>query len=134
MFWGIEFFFSSYLYTRFQEKDIASIANKISKIDADELDEYLSEVVYKNSVCIEYMEIDRDIRFYNDATPGCLLGRNANGEIRKYMMDLRNSDEDVSAIELVNKDYKSKALLYGVRVDNGYVYLFTMLKNVDKND
>ena len=133
LFWGVEYFFSSYLYTRFQEKDIASIANKISKIDDDELDEYLSEIVYKNSVCIEYMEVDGDIRFYNDATPGCLLGRNANGEIRKYMIDLRNSGDDIAAIKLVNPDYEAEAVLYGVKVDGGYVYLFTMLKNINKN-
>ena len=63
LFWGVEYFFSSYLYTKFQEKDIASIANKISSMDEDDLDSYLSEIVYKNSVCIEYMQIDGYVKF-----------------------------------------------------------------------
>ena len=54
-------------------------------------------------------------------------------DLHKYKQNLYESRKDIDAIRLVNPDYKSSALLYGVEVDGGYVFLFTMLSNVNKN-
>jgi signal transduction histidine kinase len=70
---------------------------------------------------------------YNDASTGCLLGRN-NKILLKYKNNLINSGKRIKAINLVNPDYDSSALLYGIKVDNnGYIFLYTMLSNVNKN-
>lgn len=131
--WQSQLLMSNYLYEKYQEKDMDDIAKEISNIDNDSLHSYLSNVVYNNSVCIEYVDKYGYTLLYNDDSTGCLLGKN-KVDLSKYKRELMNSDEERKAIKLVNPDYKSYALLYGVRVDNGYVYLFTMLSNVNKNE
>ena len=111
---------------------MAKIAEEIHNKDTDELHSYLKNVVYNNAVCIEYMDIYGRNKLYNDASTGCLLGRD-NSEFNQYMTSLYNSGEEIKAIKLVNPDYKSSALLYGIKVESGYIFLFTMLSNVNKN-
>lgn len=124
--------FSKYLYEKYQINDMEKIAEEIHKKDSFELHSYLKNVVYNNAVCIEYIDEYGRTKLYNDASTGCLLGRD-NNEINRYMSDLYKSGEDINAIKLVNEEYESSALLYGIQVDNGYVFLFTMLSNVNKN-
>ena len=54
--WGTQLLLSNFLYEKYQISDIKSIADVISDTDDDDLDEYLTEVVYKNAVCIEYID------------------------------------------------------------------------------
>jgi len=130
--WESQILFSNYLYEKYQIKDMEKIAEEIHDKDSDELHSYLKNVVYNNAVCIEYMDVYGRDKLYNDASTGCLLGRD-NQEFNQYMTSLYNSGEEIKAIKLVNPDYKSSALLYGIKVDNGYIFLFTMLSNVNKN-
>ncbi len=131
--WESQLLLSNYLYEKYQESDMNRIAEEIHKTDEDELHNYLKNVVYNNSVCIEYIDKFGRTSLYNDTSTGCLLGRN-NKVLTPYKNELFNSDEDTKAIRLVNPDYEeSYALLYGIEVDNGYVFLFTMLSNVNKN-
>lgn len=130
--WESQILFSNYLYEKYQIKDMASIAEEIHDKDINELHSYLKNVVYNNAVCIEYIDIYGRDKLYNDASTGCLLGRD-NNDFNQYMTTLYNSGEEIKAIKLVNPDYKSSALLYGIKVENGYIFLFTMLSNVNKN-
>lgn len=131
--WGVQLFMSNILYEKYQMRDVQKIANVISDTDDEDLHDYLSEVVYKNAVCIEYINEVGISTLYNDSSTGCLLGKN-NKVLLKYKRKLINSGKDIKAINLVNPDYDSSALLYGIEVDdNGYVFLYTMLSNVNKN-
>lgn len=130
--WESQILFSNYLYEKYQIKDVANIAQEIHDKDTEDLHRYLKNVVYTNAVCIQYIDDYGINMLYNDASTGCLLGKD-NKEFNQYMNDLYDSGEEIKAIKLVNPDYKSYALLYGIEVDNGYVYLFSMLSNVNKN-
>lgn len=131
--WGIQLVMTNFLYEKYQMRDVQKIAKEISDTDADDLHDYLSEIVYKNAVCIEYINEMGVSTLYNDASTGCLLGRN-NKVLLKYKSELINSGKDIKAINLVNPDYDSSSLLYGIEVENdGYVFLYTMLSNVNKN-
>ena len=131
--WGTQLLMSNFLYERYQINDIEKIADIISDTDDDDLHDYLSEVVYNNAVCIEYIDEFGRSTLYNDASTGCMLGKN-NKNLLSYKRKLINSGKSIKAIKLVNPDYDSSALLYGVEVDNnGYVFLYTMLSNVNKN-
>ncbi len=123
---------SNYLYEKYQMSDMSKLADEISDVDEDELHHLLKSVVYNNAVCIEYIDEFGRTSLYNDASTGCLLGKDNNSLI-KYKRDLFESGEKKKAIRLVNPDYESSALLYGIEVDKGYVFLFTMLSNVNKN-
>lgn len=131
--WGIQLIMSNFLYEKYQMRDVERIAKVISDTDDEDLHEYLSEIVYNNAVCIEYIDEFGKSTLYNDASTGCLLGR-GNKTLLKYKKELYSNKDDIKAINLVNPDYDSSALLYGIEVDNnGYVFLYTMLSNVNKN-
>ena len=131
--WGTQLLLSNFLYEKYQINDIEKIADVISDTDDEDLHDYLSEVVYNNAVCIEYIDQFGRTTLYNDASTGCLLGKD-NKVLLNYKKELKNSGDEIKAIKLVNPDYDSSALLYGVEVDNnGYVFLYTMLANVNKN-
>ena len=130
--WESQLLFSSFLYERYQINDMSKLASEINKKDAEVLPDYLKNVVYNNNVCIEYVDGFGNAILYNDASTGCLVGR-SNKELNEYKEELYKSGEKTKAIKLVNPDFESYALLYGIEVDNGYVYLFTMLSNVNKN-
>ena len=130
--WESQLLLSNYLYEKYQMNDMSRIAEEINDTDEEDLHDFLKSVVYNNAVCIEYIDEFGRTSLYNDASTGCLLGKN-NSTLLKYKKDLYESGEDTKAIKLVNPDYESYALLYGVEVDNGYVFLFTMLSNVNKN-
>lgn len=130
--WATQLLLSNYLYEKYQMNDMNKIAKEISNTDYEDLDEYLEKVVYNNSVCIQFIDEFGTSKLYNDTLTGCLLGR-GNKSLHKYKQNLYDSRKDIDAIRLVNPDYKSSALLYGVEVDGGYVFLFTMLSNVNKN-
>lgn len=123
---------SSFLYERYQIKDMEMIANDISNISDDRLGKFLAGIVYKNDVCIEFVSNDGTSILFNDDSTGCLLGKNKK-ELAKYQKQFLNSKKNISAIKLTNPDYEEEALLYGIRVDEGYVYVFTMLGVVNKN-
>lgn len=131
--WVIQLFMTDFLYEKYQMRDVAKIAEEINATDEDELHDFLNKVVYNNAVCIEYIDKFGRTSLYNDASTGCLLGKN-NRALLGYKNDLIRAGKDINAINLVNPDYESSALLYGIEVDNdGYVFLYTMLSNVNKN-
>lgn len=131
--WETQLLLSNYLYEKYQINDMSKLAEEISDIDDDDLHEYLKSVVYNNAVCIEYIDEFGRTSLYNDASTGCLLGKD-NKALSKYKKELYESGEETKAVKLVNPDYEeSYALLYGIEVEDGYVFLFTMLSNVNKN-
>lgn len=135
--WWSQLLLSNYLYEKYQIKDMNKIVSGIITISEEGSDEYLisflTNAVYNNSVCIEYVTEDGSSFLFNDKSTGCLLGKD-NYELAEYKSDLFLSDEDTKALKLINRDYESNALLYGVRVNNGYVYLYSILSNVNKNE
>lgn len=129
----IQYYLSDILYEKYQIKDINNIAYEIKEKDINDLHEYLIDVVYDNSLCIEYKLDDGSINLYNDRSPGCVLGKNI-GEIINYKDEFENSSIDMKKTKFINDDYHSDGILYGIKVDNGSVFLFTMLSKVDKNE
>ena len=130
--WGTQLVLTDYLYEKYQIKDMNKIAMEISETDYDDLHENLSKIVYNNAVCIEYIDELGRKTLYNDASTGCLLGKN-NKALLKQKRQLYDSGKEMNAVRLINPDYESSALLYGIEVEGGYVFLFTMLSNVNKN-
>lgn len=133
LFWETQGLLSEYLYEKYQIRDVSKLAKEISNTDKEDLHNYLMSVVYKNSVCIEYIDEYGRASLYNDASTGCLLGKD-NNVLTEYKKELFNSGERTKAVKLINPDYEeSYALLFGIEVEDGYVFLFTMLSNVNKN-
>ena len=86
--WGTQVFFSDYLYEKYQIKDMNNIAREISNVSAERLSDYLTDIVYNNSVCIEHLDNAGRVTLYNDTSTGCLLGRK-NKELNKYIKQIK---------------------------------------------
>lgn len=133
LFWELQMVFLDVLYEKYQIKDMNSMAKEIYNADSSSLRLLLNELVYNNSVCIEYLSSDGVSTLYNDKSTGCLLGKR-NSILSDYKNELIESGEELKAIKFVNPDYESEALLYGIKVNNGeYVFLFSMLSDVNSN-
>ena len=131
--WGSQMMFLKVFYEKYQIKDMNKIANTISSTSLKNMDETLGNIVYNNTVCIEYITRNGDVNLYNDMLTGCMIGK-GDEQFNSYKKELFDSDEDIKAIKFVNSDYKSKALLYLVKLkQGGYVYIFSMLSSVDNN-
>lgn len=123
---------SGFLYEKYQIKDMEIIAKQVSKTNIKKMDKLLSSIVYNHDVCIEFVADDGRKILYNDDSTGCLLGKNRR-ELANYKTELIEQNKDMGAVKLINPDYEEEALLYGVKVDHGYVYIFTMLSVVNRN-
>ena len=133
LFWELQMVFLDVLYEKYQIKDMNSMAKEIYNADSSSLRLLLNELVYNNSVCIEYLSSDGVSTLYNDKSTGCLLGKR-NSILSDYKNELIESGEELKAIKFVNPDYESEALLYGIKVKNcEYVFLFSMLSDVNSN-
>lgn len=128
--WESQLLLSKFLYERYQINDVNKVVKNINDVELERLNEHLKEVVYNNAVCIEYIDNQGNVRLYNDAQPGCLLGRK---KLESYKKDLLDDNNDVKGIKISISDYKADGLLYKIKVENGYVFVFAMLKNVNKN-
>lgn len=125
--------FLKVFYEKYQIKDMNNIAKTISSAPSNKIESTIEKVVYKNSVCVEYIDGYSNVKLYNDMSTGCLIGKN-NPDFNSYKKELLESYEPIKGIKFVNSDYKSKALLYLVkRNDGSFVYIFTMLSSVDSN-
>lgn len=129
--WLFQTIFLTVFYERYQIKAINNIALEIYNTSSSELDSTLTNIVYNNNVCIELIDKESNSKGYNLLSSACLLGRQ-NGGIEKYKNTIIESGEDLKGIKLVNPDYDSNAILYGIKVGGKYVFVFSMLENVDK--
>ena len=130
--WASLTLFSDFLYRKYQIKDMHRIADEIRNYDGDEIQNYFSDVVYRNSVCMLYVTEDGQRYYYNDKSTGCLLGKNRL-DMNFYLDKLAEDDKEVGSFILKNADYDSEALMYVIKKDNGFIFIYTMLINVNTN-
>ena len=59
----------------------------------------------------------------------CALGKN-NAQILQIEQDFVNSSNTLKAHRLVNEEYEAEAYLYGIKVNEGAVFLYTNLEDI----
>ena len=106
------------------------IVNNIRDFSSDELLTELEAIAYDNSVCIQYTLNSGDKVLYNTLMVGCGLNKN-NSQITNLMNKAMNSNNPTSNIKLINSVSDTKALLSGIRVDDGYVFVYSNLEDLD---
>jgi signal transduction histidine kinase len=119
-----------YSYEKYQTKKIKNIAKDIAKYDSNEVVSELENIAYENSVCIEYYLNTNDKILYNTLMVGCGLNKN-NSQINNLMKDVINSNKDMQYIKLVNKSSDTKAILSGIKVANGTIFVYSPLEDLD---
>ena len=122
---------SNFLYKYYQRKDITYIANSVKNYDGNDIDKYLEDLVKDNNLCIEYVMNDSTYKLFNENNMGCMLGTN-HSLMKRYISNFMTEDHEMSKVEFNNEEYDAEGILYAIKVDDGCVFLFTMLKNINK--
>lgn len=119
-----------YSYEKYQERKVKKMVETISDYSGEELFRSLEGITYDNSVCAEYILDNNNIVTYNTLMVGCGLNKN-NSQILELVNDIMDEGYAVKNIKLINKSTKTKAILSGVRVNIGYVFLYSPLEDLD---
>lgn len=119
-----------YSYEHYQENKMTSIVSNIKGLNSSELVSELEHIAYENSVCIQYSLDIGDKILYNTLMVGCGLNKN-NSQITNLIDNVMDSGKETSNIKLINSVSETKALLSGVKVDDGYVFVYSNLEDLN---
>lgn len=119
-----------YSYEKYQTRKIKNIAKTIVKYDSESIVNELETIAYENSVCIEYFLDSNDKILYNTLMVGCGLNKN-NNQILSLVNDIRGSNKAIQHVKLVNKTSDTKAILSGIKVQNGTIFVYSPLEDLD---
>lgn len=128
--WLFQVLFLQFSYEHYQIKKMNSIVNQIDDTSLENLDSTLTMLAYQNEVCIEYESDYGATITYNTLQVGCGLDKNISS-INKIKASLKSKDSKKSGVKLINPTYKTKAYLYGINVDGGYIFVYSSLEDID---
>lgn len=128
--WVSQKVFLQVSYEHYKIKQMNTIVKKIENTSEDDLDEVLSELAYQNDICIEL-----DLNFgstvnYNIMQNSCGLGKNIRS-VTKIKEQTKSENLNNFGVKLENPNNKSKAYLYGIKTNIGYVFIYSNLENID---
>ena len=118
-----------YSYERYQTDKIKKIVKSVQDYDADDIFHNLETLVYDNSVCAQYIFDGGNNISYNTLMVGCGLNKN-NTQIVELMNNIMSDNKDVQYIKLINKKTDTKAILTGIKVDKGYLFIYSPLEDL----
>ncbi len=127
--WLFQVIFLQISYEHYQIKKMNNIVAKLEKTSWDDLDNMLSTMAYQNSVCIEFETNYGNNLFYNTMQIGCGLNKNINS-INAIKEDLKENYEK-KGVKLVNPISRTKAYLYEIKNDYGYIFVYSTLEDID---
>lgn len=126
--WLIQIVFFRVFYEKYQTTYLETLAINISHFNQENIFDELDNLNVDNDICLEYVDSYGNSYYFNDKISSCLLGKDSS--IEKNIRDIKNSDEDMKAIKLINPLNNSVSLLYGIKVGNGYIFLFSALEDI----
>lgn len=126
--WIFQIGFLNFFYEKYTVNTMNTIKRKIEKTDIQDLPATLETIAYENNICIEQYIGDMQIN-YNTKIKGCLLGK-SNPQVNTFKRDMMNNS-NINKLELNDSVSGTKALLYGINLDNQYIFMFTTLQDVN---
>ncbi len=126
--WLIQIVFFRVFYEKYQTTYLETLAINISHFNQENIFDELDNLNVDNDICLEYVDSYGNSYYFNDKISSCLLGKDSS--IEKNIRDIKNSDEEMKAIKLINPLNNSVSLLYGIKVGNGYIFLFSALEDI----
>ena len=127
--WIVQILFLNVFYEKYQEDNLKNMASELYKTDEDDINEKIEGLTFDPNTCIAYVDSYNNTYYYNNRINGCMLGR--NNALNKYINEINESSENLKSVKLINPMNKSESLLYGVKVGNSRVYLYTMLEDMN---
>ncbi len=128
--WVFQVLFLQFSYEHYQIKKMNSIVSQIDSTSLENLDSTLTTLAYQNEVCIEFESNYGATITYNTMQVGCGLDKNISS-INKIKNSLKSKESKKNAVKLIHPIYKSKAYLYSINVDTGYIFVYSSLEDID---
>lgn len=120
-----------YFYEVRKIDQVESIANMIND-NANNLDLFFKKTSSESDVCIMYMT-DIGSVLYNENMKGCFLS-DPNAKIRSLMESMYSREDNTAFYKINNPLYNVKSFLFGMRLDNGYVFINSQLESLDETN
>lgn len=128
--WIFQVLFLQFSYEHYQIKKMNALVKQIDNTSLENLDSVLTTLAYQNEVCIEYESNYGPTITYNTLQVGCGLDKNISS-INKIKNNLKSKETKKNAVKLINPTYKSKAYLYSINIDIGYIFVYSSLEDID---
>lgn len=128
--WIFQVLFLQFSYEHYQIKKMNALVKQIDNTSLENLDSVLTTLAYQNEVCIEYESNYGTTITYNTLQVGCGLDKNISS-INKIKNNLKSKETKKNAVKLINPTYKSKAYLYSINIDIGYIFVYSSLEDID---
>lgn len=120
----------NYYYEVYKIDEVEEIAKKLTSIE--DLDSYFKKVSTERDICIKVVT-DYGNVLYNDNMKGCILST-SNSKINNLMKTMYSSQESTLFYKINNPRYDSKSFLFGMRIDNNYVFINSQLESLDETN
>ncbi len=116
-------------YEKEQIDNMDNIVSSLKNTNSSELMSKLQDVAYDNEVCIVLSSGVNVIGTYNINMNGCVL-KAKSSKVNEIMYNFENSDEEFKSFRFINDDKHISALLYGVKIDNNDVFIYSNLEDI----
>lgn len=121
---------SNWYYEKYIIRNIEKLADDISS--KENIDGFLSNMGEMSDFCFEVIDETGKGKIYNEHAKGCVF-HFPNKNIQETMNIMKNNSNERDYYKIVNPEFKSKSLLYGIRLKNGnYVYINGQLETLDQ--
>ena len=116
-------------YEKEQVDNMDNIVNSLKKTNSIELVSKLQDIAYDNDVCIVLTSNTSVVETYNINMNGCAL-KSGNSKVKELMYNFVQSEETLKSYRFVNDDKHISALMYGVKVGNSDVFIYSNLEDI----
>lgn len=126
--WLCQISIFDFYYEKEQIKNMNAIVRNIKNTNSSELIPVLEQVAYQNDACIALSDGYEINSTFNINMEGCLLS--SNQKIRRLMVDFIESNQDFKSYRFINDDKNISALLYSVKNNDTYVFIYSNLEDI----
>ena len=126
--WFVQIIFFRVYYEKYQNSYMNELVEQVKNIDNSSILSSIDDISLDNNICLEYVDNWGNKYYFNNKTTSCLLGKNKN--IDKELVKIKQSQEEIYFEKILNPLNNSTSLLYGIKKNNGYVFLFTSLEDI----
>ncbi len=116
-------------YEKEQIDNMDNIVNSLKETNSIELVSKLQDIAYDNDVCIVLTSNTSVVETYNINMNGCAL-KSGNTKVKELMYNFLQSEETLKSYRFVNDDKHISALMYGVKVGNSDVFIYSNLEDI----
>ena len=116
-------------YEKEQINIMDDIIVSLEKGSEENLNYTLQDIAYQNEVCIAVLNDVNMLATYNIKMKGCALSVN-NRKVGELVNSFKVGQDDVQSYRFVNEDKHISALLYGIKLNGKYVFIYSNLEDI----